>query len=66
MITAQNGNGESLPRLPGKPLGIVNRGSLAVAILEDGSVFVYIENQNILWKGQGPAVVGAQVRLIFE
>jgi outer membrane protein assembly factor BamB len=67
IMTAQDGNIKSLPRLSGKPLGIVHRGSLAVVAQEDGSVFcIDIENENILWKGEGPAVQGAQVRLIFD
>lgn len=66
-LTAMDGTSQSLPRLPGKPVGFVNRGSLAAVVLEDGIVFcIDIKNQNILWKGQGPAVAESQVRLIFD
>lgn len=67
IIAAQDGRIQSLPRLPAKPLGLIHRGSLVAAVLEDGSVFcVDIKSQNILWKGQGPAVTGDQVRMLFD
>ena len=67
IIIAQDGTRQSLPSLSGKPVGLVHRGSLAVAVLEDGSVFcVDVKKQNILWKGQGPTVAGGQVRLLFD